>query len=538
MTRIAKSALAVISGLALVLGLVSGATAKPAPARHAGTKIVKPINKPASSAAKKAAAKKAAAKRAAEKKAAAKKAAAKKAAAKRAAEKKAAAKRAAAKKAAEQRLAAKKAAESRKQAARKTLLDNILNSVTPDAPADLPTKDESQTDPAGSDMASMPIRCMAVYQNSKSPCGWYNPYEGKPTAQQFAFNEALQVAYSDQAAANQVAYEAFEAATVDARDALNQMWTSYYADESKPKPYADESTWMQVYVDYLAATRDAQTALNKATLISSTAFVEAKFVAIADFDAATFDATTDEGAAALVALADYREASKAVEFEQFSKNLSDSEQLNEGVIARMQAYLDLVATLDSEADVNAARDAYYLDLNTFYTEVYAASSEYLQSLNDAANAAEEAFVALTGSAPLHPEYYPWWWYGYDDPIIVIDPVPGDCVEEPLEGECLPTGGIDPVPCEGDECEVVPYLPPGETGGIDPIPGDEEPEIAICPPFPGEFEEYPRPLPPETDSSDSSDNVDAAGNVDDSQSSEPVDPTDGPTDPDCWAPVIK
>ena len=501
MTRIAKSALAVISGLALVLGLVSGATAKPSSTRHVGTKIVKPINKPASSAAKKAAAKKAAAK-----KAAAKKAAAKKAAAKRAAEKKA---------------AAKKAAESRKQAARKTLLDNILNSVTPDAPADLPTRDEIQTDPAGSDMASMPIRCMAVYQNGKSPCGWYNPYEGKPTAQQFAFNEALQVAYSDQAAANQVAYEAFEAATVDARDALNKMWTSYYSDESK-NYYADESTWMQIYVDYLAATRDAQTALNEATLIATTAFVEAKFVAIADFDAATFDATTDDGAAALAALADYREASKAVELEQFSKNLSDSEVLNEGMITRMQAFLDLLASLNSEVDITAARDAYYADLNTFYTEVYASSSEYLQSLSGEANAAEEAFVALTGSAPLHPEYYPWWWYGNDDPIIVIDPVPGDCVEEPIVDSCEP-----PVP--GDPSD-----------GTDPSvdDGSDKPEIIVCPPCPGEFEGYPRPLPPETDGSDSSDNVDAAGNVDDSQSSEPVDPTDGPTDPDCWAPVIK
>lgn len=485
MSRIAKSVLAVVSGLALVLGLVSGATAKPSTTRHSGTKIVKPIHKPALTAAKKAAAKRAAVK-----------AAQQKAAAKRAAAKKAAAKKAAAK-----RAAAKKVAESRKQAARKTLLDNILNSVTPDAPIDLPTEsptpDPSQTDPAqggpDGEFASMPIRCMAVYQNGKSPCYWYGPGEGKPTAQQFAFNEALKAAYNDQAAANQLAYNAFEAATVDARDALTQAWT---VDSS-------EGQWMQVYLDYLIATSDAQAELNAATLASNEVFAEAKYAAMTEFDAATFDGTTDDGAAALAALADYREASKALELAQFANNLSDSALLNEGIIARMQAFMDLIATLDSEADINAARDAYYADLGAFYYATAVASNDALKDLYDATKASEDAFVALTGSAPLHPEYYPWWWYGGEDPIIVIDPIPGDCVEEPLEGECLPpgeTGGIDPIPCEGDECEVVPYLPPfpGETGGIDPVPGDGsgEPEIAICPPFPGEFEEYPRPVPPE------------------------------------------
>jgi hypothetical protein len=528
MSRIAKSVVAIISGLALMLGLVSAASAKPSPSRNSGTKVVKTVNKSTKA---NAAAKKAAAKRAAAKKLAAKKAAAKKAAAKRAAAKKAAIYAAAAKKA----TAAKKAAESRKQAARKALMNDILDSLTPVEPTELPTPDPSSTEgSAGGADAMMPAVCMPIAYDSgfaDKMCRPYKPYPGKPTAAQLAFNEALALAHSEQAAAMQPAYEAYESATVDARNALMQAWSID----------ASESQWQQIYLDFLSATREAQVELNAASAEANAVFSDAKFAAIAAFDEASFDATTDEGIAALASIADYRSASQTLELEQFTRNLSDSVELNDGIVSRMQAFVDELATLETEADITAARDAYYTDLSAFYNDTFTATSEYLQSFYDAVNLAEEAFVALTGQSPSHPEYYPWWWYGGEDPIIVIDPVPGDCVEEPLEGECLPpgeTGGVDPVPCEGDECEVVPYLPPGETGGIDPIPGDKEPEIAICPPFPGEFEEYPRPLPPQDDDSDSSDNGEESDGDDESQNSDPVDPAYGPTESDCLAPVIQ
>ena len=510
MSRIAKSALALVSGLALVLGLVSGATAQSTSAHHVSTKVVKSTHKSSSSAAKKAAIKRAAAKKAAAKRAAAKKAAAKKAAAKRAAAWALAAKKA----------AAKKVAENSKQAARTTLMNNILNFVTPDAPNDLPselaTPDPSQTDPSGGDssgVASMPIRCMAVYRDGKSACGWYGPGDSKPTAQQFAFNEALKAAYNVQAEANQVAYDAFEAATVEARDAINQSITK--GDS--------EGEWMQSYLDYLVATRDAQAQLNTATLASNEVFVEAKYAAIADFDAATFDASTDSGAAALSAIADYRAASKALELEQFAKNLSDSADLNESIIKRMQAYIDVLATLSSEDDINAARDAYWADLSSVYYATAVASNDALKSFYDAVKTAEDAFLELTGDSPSHPEWYPWWWYNGDDPIIIIDPVPGDCVDEPLHDSCLP-----PVP--GDSGDQV------DSGQSD---GSGDPAIAICPPYPGEFN-YPRPVPPETDNSDSSGNADDSGSADDAgdvdgaQTGDPV----VPVQPDCLAPAIQ
>jgi hypothetical protein len=416
------------------------------------------MHKPTSSAAKKAAAKRAAAK-----------AAAKKAAAKRAA----AAKRVA---------AAKKVAETRKQVARKSLMSNILNSVTPDVPSDLPsdmpTPDPSQTDPTGSgssgDFASMPIRCMAVYRDGNSPCNWYGPIDTKPTAQQLAFNAALKVAYSDLYSANQAAYDTFEAATVDARTALEQAMT---AD-------ASESQWMQVYLDYMVATRDAQAELNASTLSANSAFVEAKYAAIQDFDAATYDATTEEGASALAALADYREASKALELQQFANNLSDSTQLTDGIITRMQTFIDLLATLTSDADITAARDAYYADLGSFYYDTAVASNDSLKDLYDAVKTTEDAFVTLTGSAPLHPEYYPWWWYGQDDEHIVIDPlppVPGDGpdpVVDPVPGDTGPS--VDPTPGEGPD------------PAVDPISGPVDPPIAVCPTCPP-APDFPRPV---------------------------------------------
>jgi len=482
MSRIAKSSLAVISGLALVLGLVSGASAKPSNTHHAGTKVVKSSS---SAAAKKAAAKKAAAKKAAAKKAAAKKAAAKKAAAK--------------------KIAAKKAAEASKQAARKSLINAMLNAITPDAPADLPAPDANQSDEsqgiAPGEMATMPIRCMAVYRDGKSPCFWYGQNYDKPTAQQFAFNEALKSAYNDQSTANQVAYDAFSAATVDARTALDAALTDYTSD----------TKWSQAYLDYLVATRDAQVALNVATLASTQVFIEAKYTAIADFDAATYDASTDSGAAALAALGEYRAASEALELEQFSKNLSDSTGLTDGIITRMQDYLDLTSSITSEEDLAQARDAYYADLSDFYYTTAVASNDSLKEFYDAVATTEGVFTELTGESPTHPEYYPWWWYGYDDPQVIVDPlppVPVDCgvpfddsvnsdgtdpAEKPAPVDCS-MNPVDPIPGDGSGDS-------SSTGdGVDPAPGDgsdgtvdsgagdnsDKPEIVICtfPPAPG------------------------------------------------------
>ena len=173
---------------------------------------------------------------------------------------------------------------------------------------------------------------------------------------------------------------------------------------------------------------------DSATLASNSTFVDAKYAAIAEFDAATYDASTDAGAAALAALADYRSASKALELEQFARNLSDSADLTGGIVTRMQAYVDDLATLSSEADITAARDAYYADLGAFYTASFTATGDYLKDYYDAVTAAEVAFTALTGDSPTHPEYYPWWWSGGDgDPRIIIDP---------------PIDPLPPVPGEG------------------------------------------------------------------------------------------
>ena len=536
MSRFAKSALATVSGLALVFGLVSGATAQPTSSSHSHAKVATPVHhassasatakKAAKLAAQRAAAKKAAklaaAKKAAAQKAAAQKAAklaaAKKAAAQKAAKlaaQRAAAKKAAAQKAAKlaaQRAAAKKAAEARTKAARKALMSTILNAVTPDAPTDLPTDlpapDPNQTDAsdgsASGDVASMPIRCMAVYRDASSPCNWYVPVDSKPTAQQFAFNEALKAAYSDQLIANQAAYDVFETATTGARDSINDSLTK--GDS--------EIQWMQVYLDYLVATHAAQADLNAATLVANQVFVDAKYAAIADFDAASYDATTETGAAALAALAEYRAASKALELEQFSKNLSDSTDLNEAMITRMQAYIDELSSFTSETDITAARDAYWTDLSNLYYSTAVASNEALQSFYEAVTTTEGAFVTLTGDQPSHPENYPWWYFGGDGGKVIIDPLPpvpgdgsdptddshlSDCGGEPRGDTCIPageTGGTDPVPgtCVDGATGDSSVLSPG-TGGIDPVPGEEAPEIAVCPPYPV-CRDYPRPLPPE------------------------------------------
>jgi len=506
MSRATKSVLALISGLALALGLISGATAKPVAVRHASTHASHSVHHASKSAAKKAAAKKAAAKRAAAKKAAAKKAAAKK--------------------------AAKLASQAQKRAARKTLMGDILNAITPSAPLDLPTVDPSPSDPStgvpSGEMPVMKIACMVVYQNGKSPCNWYGRVDSKPTAQQFAFDEALRAAYQTQATANQDAYNAFEAATVDARNLLNQAWSGDKA----------ENQWMQMYLDYLVATSDAQVALNAATTAANTAFVDAKYAAMADFDAATYDASTEKGAAALAALADYRAASKALDLQQFSQNLDDSSKLTDGMITRMQAFIALLGTLNSDADISAARDAYYADLGTFYSDTFTASQEGMQSFYDAVNNAEAAFTALTGEAPSHPEYSAWWWYGEGDPKVVIDPlppVPVDCpvpvayadssdsndpAVQPTPVDCS-MNPVDPIVDCGDpavkqvrsECQSVIVDPvPGDKGdGVEPVwgdasgsgdnpdsdsnadsdSGDAKPPISICPVCPP-APEYTKP----------------------------------------------
>jgi hypothetical protein len=518
MLRIAKPVLAVISGLALVCGLVSGAVAQPKGTHHASAQVVKSTHKSVSSAAKKAAAKKAAAKKAAAKKAAAKRAAAKKAAAKKAAAKKAAAKLA----------AAKKASEASKQASRKSLFNAMFDAMTPNRPtglpSEMPTADPSQTDePQGiapGDMASMPIRCMSVYQNGKSPCEWYLPNQGKPTAQQFAFNEALKLAYNDLYAANQAAYEAFEAATAGTRDSI------YSSSKGE-----SESQWMQIYLDYMVATHDAQVELNAATYVSNSNFLDAKYAAIADFDAATFDATTESGAPALAALADYREASKALELKQFKENMATTETLGDSMVALMKAFITSLDTLTNADDINAARDGYWTDLSNMYNAQAVASNAAMMPFYEAAKTAEATFTTLTAESPAHPENYPWWWYGVDEPQVIVDPpidplppVPGDCAipvdgavntdgsdpaVKPVPADCS-VNPVDPLPVvcytspekpAPSECQVVIVEPiPGDKGeAVDPsnpgdasgsgssvdgsTPGDAKPPIVVCPTCP-------------------------------------------------------
>jgi len=495
MLRIAKPALAVVSGLALVCGLVSGAVAQPKVTHHSSTKVVHSTHKSASSAAAK--------------KAAAKKAAAKKAAAKKAAAKLAAAKKAAAKKAAAKLAAAKKASEASKQASRKSLFNAMFDAMTPNPPSALPTEmptaDPSQTDePQGiapGEMSSMPVRCVSVYQDGKSPCEWYGPSQGKPTAQQFAFNEALKLAYNDFYAANQAAYDAFEKATAATRDSI------YTASKGE-----SESEWMRVYLDYIVATHDAQAELNAATYASNSDFLDAKYAAIADFDAASFDKTTESGAAALAALADYRKASKSLELKQFKENMATTETLGDRMVALMKAFISALDSLTNADEITAARDAYWADLNNMYNDQAVASNDAMMPFYEAAKTAEATFLTLTGESPAHPENFPWWWYGVDEPQVIVDPpvdplppVPSDCAV-PFDGAVSSDGSdpaVKPVPADCSVNPVDPLPVVCYTSPEKPAPSECQVVVVVDPPI--------DPLPPVP--SDCAIPVDSAGNSD-------------------------
>ena len=502
MNRITKCSVVVLASTAVIFSSVAGVSAQPTTSKNSATKIIKPITKvvPAKTKAQKAAAKRLAAKKAAAKKAAAKRLAAKKAAAKRLAAKKA---------------AAKKVADQTRKASRKALLNDILNSLTPNPPSESPSPDPNQSggpdSQSGEFSGSMPIFCPPEQFSREYRCGDYGPRIGKPTAQLYAFQEAMKSANTDYFLATQAAYQAYESATSEASDTFNRAWVSAF--DSSP------SSYMQSYLDYLAATREAQNELNALTLAANQALTEAKFVALADFDAASYDATTEVGASALSAIYDYRKATKALELEQYAKNLSDSAELTDGIFKRMQTYLDLIATLTSEEDLNAASDAYYADLTDLYLGTSITSNDYLKPFYEAVQTAQDTFVTLTGDVPARPDYYPYWYFGGEYPNHPIDPLP------PEDGDSGDSD--DTVYCLSLDCPK-----PDRPMPTDPtVPDDQtgEPEIIICPPAPPEFfEEIPEPEvstcqeePKEIDSEyptpvpDESDNSDQAGGSDDS-----------------------
>ena len=499
MNRATKFSLVVLTSGSVMLSALAGVSAQPASSKSLATKVTKPVTKPVTKVvpAKTAAEKKAAAKKAATKRLAAKKAAAKKAAAKRLAAKKAATKKAAAKALALKKAAAKKVAAEK--VARKTLLSNILDSLTPDVPTDTPEPNPYQSEGAdwesGDFSASQPlIRCT----KSLPPHCDFRPgnHYGKPTAQLLAFHEAMMVANNEYFATTNAAYEAFATATSAAQETFNQSWFSAF--ETSPAAY------MQNYLDYVIATRDPQIELNALNLVANQALTEARYVALADFDAATYDAQTESGASAFAAISEYRNAAKALELEQFATNQNDSVVLNDGVIERMQAYLDVLATLEDEDDINAASNTYYSELSELYLQYSINSNELLAPFYEAQQSALDAFVALTGDKPVHPHHFPYWYFGDGYPIHPVDPLP------PVDGE---DGSKD------DEDELVYCMSldcprPDRPMPVDPTVIDEEtsePEIAICPPPreeeifipvapcpPHEYFEYPVPVPSEPD----------------------------------------
>ena len=532
MNRVTKFSLVAFTSGAVLLSALAGATAQPSTSKNSATKITKPVVKVVP--AKTTAAQKAAAKKAALKRAAAKKAAAKKAAAKRLAAKKAAAKRLAAKKAAAKKIADAKAAEQTKQASRRALLDNILDSLTPDAPTDLPGANPSETDPSGSISASMPIFCHQAEGSYNKRCDHYGPRIGKPTAQLLAFNEAMTTAQNDYHAATQLGYLAFESATSQARDTLNEFWLS------SEKSFS-QAVYMQIYLDYLVAIREPQAELNAVNVVANQALTEAKYAALADYDAATFDASTESGASALEAIYVYRKANKSLELEQYATSLSDSSVLNDSVNERMQAYLNILATLETEREINDASNTYYGELSELYLNYSINSNEHMRPFYESLQAAEDAFVALTGDVPSHPDYYPYWWHvDGDDRPHPIDPLPPVDGEDGDKGDEGDSGDEGSTGDEGDKGDVVYCLSldcprPDRPMPVDPTVPDNEtetPEIIICPPAPPEIiicEPAPpeiiicEPAPVEEENSDSdnsdSDNSESEDN-DDSADSTP------------------
>ena len=371
----------------------------------------------------------------------------------------------------------------------------------------------------------MPIMCPVAKFNLENDCGYYGPRVGKPTAQLIAFNEAMTIAQNKLYAANTLGYQAFESATKQAQEDFMQAIESIKMDPSGWSN-SSQAEYMRSYLQFLFAVSEPQAELNAANTVANQAFIEAKYAALADYDSATFDASTESGASALDAIYVYRKANKNLDLEQYAISVIQSSVLNDGVNERMQKYLDILATLDNEDEINAATNTYYGELNELFLNYSNNSNEYIRPYYEAFQAAENAFVALTGEAPSHPDYYPYWWsYGDVYPPMPVDP--------PVDGE---NGGSSDDGDKGDVvyCQSLDCPNPDRPMPVDPTVPEEEtdtPEIIVCPPAPPEFfediplpevsicEEAPKEVDPESPTLVESDNSDSAGTADSASAAE-------------------